>query len=186
MKRILIAIQILIIPASAALAQNHKPAVSEYELKAAFVFNFAKFVQWPDTALGPEEEALIIGVLGEDPFGGYLDAVVAGNHLKNRPIQIKRFKRLDQLERCHLLYISASESSRLGRVMQRVGKESILTVGETQDFLRVGGIIRLLSRGNKVRFEINQEASKKVGLRISSRLLRLAENLKPGYSNGKN
>lgn len=146
----------------------------EYDLKAAFLFNFAKFVEWPPAAFAGESEPLAICIYGKDPFGSTLDALVQGESVGGRSLVVQRPDSLDGLEECHVLFVSSSEKGRLEEVLARVDGEPVLTVGDTEGFLRAGGIINFVLEGSKVRFLIDQEAAERSGLRISSKLMRLA------------
>lgn len=160
--------------------------VTEYEIKAAFLYNFGKFVDWPEQALEDPEQPFIIGLLGQDPFGKILDRLVAEDRLKNHKIAIKRFASLADFEFCHILFVCKSEKKRVAEIIEKLSDQYILTVSEVPDFTDAGGMIGLLTTAdNKVRFEINLAAATQAGLKISSRLLRLAQNLKELQTNGK-
>lgn len=146
----------------------------EYQIKAAFLYNFAKFVEWPADRFAEESDPLILCVIGEDPFGNILDETIKGKNIRGRELEIIRLKEVDDLKSCHFLYISTSEQRSLPQIIESIGKASVLTVGEMQDFAELGGIINLITRGNKVRFKINVDVANQAGLKISSRLLRLA------------
>lgn len=146
----------------------------EYQLKAALIYNFARFIEWPDQVA--PGDAFIICVLGQDPFGLALEALQRKT-VKDKPIQIKRFPTLDELERCHILFVSASESDNLPAIFGAVSGDSVLTVGDTDVFAQAGGVINLVNRKSRVRFQINIGAGHDSGLHISSQLLRLAETV---------
>ncbi len=156
----------------AAFAQTPTSGTVEYQVKAALIYNFAKFIDWP--ADGAPGDALVIGVLGQDPFGPALEALQRKT-VKDRPIQVKRFATLDALERCHILFVSSSEQDNLLEILAAISGDSVLTVGETESFAKAGGVIRLVNRRTKVRFQINVAAGESSGLQISSQLLKLAE-----------
>jgi hypothetical protein len=151
---------------------------TEYEVKAAFLFNFAKFVTWPPTAFDAPDAPLIIGVLGADPFGAELARLAADVKVQGRPLVVKHGTTVAQLAGCHVLFIGASEQDRLAQVLailHQTGSPA-LTVGDTENFLSAGGMIRFVMEQNKVRFEIRPEAAANAGLSISSKLLSLALN----------
>ena len=148
----------------------------EYDLKAAFLFNFAKFVEWPASAFIHERAPLTICVYGEDPFGSTLDAVVQGERVGERSLLVQRPDSLDDLDECHVLFVCRSEKNRLGEVMDQVEGKPVLTVADTDGFLRAGGIVNFILEGSKVRFLIDQAAAERNSLRISSKLMRLAVN----------
>jgi hypothetical protein len=153
-------------------AQEAEP---EYELKAAFLYNFVKFVDWPPEAFAGERSPLTICVYGKDPFGKSLDGVVQGETLGERSLLVQRPEALDDLRDCQVLFVSRSERQRLAEVLARVEGAPVLTVADTDGFLRAGGIINFVLEENKVRFLINLAAAERSRLRISSKLLRLAK-----------
>ena len=164
------AILLVLRAAVAAAAEVHAP---EYEVKAAFLYNFAKFVEWPP---GSERNAhaFRICLVGDDPFGPLLTETVAGKTVQNRPIEIAHPDSAPELGQCHMAFISRSQVRQLPRLLAGLAGASTLTVGETEDFAREGGMITFHIEENKVRFEINAEAAQRAGLRISSQLLKLA------------
>jgi YfiR/HmsC-like len=147
----------------------------EYEIKAVFLFNFAQFVDWPPEASASPQAPLIIGVLGDDPFDGYLDDTVRGEKLNNRPFVVQRYHRVEDIDGCHVLFISRTNPGEFGHIMAALKGRSILTVGDTEGFCHGGGIIRFVTENNRIRFRINVEAAEAAHLVISSKLLRLAE-----------
>lgn len=154
-------------------SQTQGQEAREYQLKAAFLYNFAKFTQWPGNAFKDSSAPLVLCVLGEDPFGEAID-LIKGRPIKARKLEVKRVKRVQDLESCHILFVSSSEKKRLAEIMAALTNSSILTVGETDTFIKYGGIIKFIEVKNKVRFEINAEAMKHAELKISSQLLKLA------------
>jgi len=148
---------------------------TEYELKAAYLFNFVKFVAWPAEAFQSAQEPIIIGVLGRNPFRGQLQNLVRDKRIKGRRVLVKPFKDLNSLQRCHLLFIADTGSGDLRVLIERLKNSPVLTVSELSGFARKGGMIKLYTRAHKVRFEINHTAVRSAGLEISSRLLRLAK-----------
>ena len=146
---------------------------TEYQVKAAFIFNFAKFVEWPRAAFTNAKAPLRIGVLGENPFGPELERAVRGKTLNNRPIQVEPCSTVEDAKRCHLLFISASEKPHLEEIFKGLGGTNLLTVGETENFIKSGGMISFFWEGKKIRFQINDEMAKKAGLKIDSKLLDL-------------
>jgi hypothetical protein len=166
----------LLAPSRAAAAGAPSP---EYQIKAVFLFNFAQFVEWPASAFADEHAPLVIGVLGEDPFGAQLDDAVRGEVIGGRPLQVQRYHRVDEIGPCHILFISGSESGQLDRLMGRLKGRSLLTVGDVEAFNRAGGMVRFVTENNKIRLRINVEAAKAVDLMISSKLLRPAMIFNP-------
>jgi hypothetical protein len=147
----------------------------EYQVKAVFLFNFAQFVEWPASAFADASSPIVIGVLGEDPFGAYLDETVRGEKVDNRPLAVQRYRRVDEIKVCHILFISRSEGSQLEQILASLKARRLLVVGDSDDFARRGGMIRLATVQNKIRLIINVEAAKTASLTISSKLLRSAE-----------
>lgn len=152
----------------------------EYQVKAVFLFNFTQFVEWPATAFSSANSPLIIGVLGEDPFGAFLDETVRGETVNQRSLQVQRYSRVEEINNCHVLFISNSEAARQQQILSKLKGKSILTVGESDGFSRNGGVIRFATIANKIRLRINLEAAKEAELTISSKLLRPAEIVKAG------
>ena len=150
-------------------------SLSEYQVKAAYLYNFAKFVEWPNEALEGENRLIILAVLGRDPFHEALDPL-RGKTVKGRKLVIKRFKSVRELEFCHILFVSSSERDRLPHILKGALKSwSVLTIGDVEGFADSGGVIRLFFRKNNIRFKINLDAARQKGLTISSKLLRLAD-----------
>jgi len=152
-------------PAQAATA-------SEYQVKAAFLFNFTKFVAWPPHAFADANTPLVIGVLGRDPFGSYLDDTVRGQSINNRPLVVRRYHNPAEVNNCHVLFISRSESDRLDQIVAALKQRNVLIVTDA-DGGKGGVMIRFVTEGNRIRFKIDPEAAKAANLTISSKLLRL-------------
>ena len=157
-----------------APAYAQRPAVDERELKAVFLFNFVQFTEWPSEAFPDPQSPIVIGVLGDDPFGRVLDDVVSGELVLNRPLVIKRFRRVEEISSCHVLFVSPSEAAQYEEIFARLKGRSILTVGDTEGFAMHGGIIRFVTEQNRIRLRVNVGAAGAAGLTISSRLLRAA------------
>jgi YfiR/HmsC-like len=150
---------------------------TEYQIKAAFIYNFARFVDWPTQAFADATSPMTIGVLGENVFGDNLQQAIHGKMVKGHPLQFKQFDSVSDATNCQVLFISASEKSHLSRILARLRGTCVLTVSEnTDNFIGDGGMINLKIVDQKVRFEINNDAAKKAGLTISSKLLSLAVN----------
>lgn len=154
------------------------PAPTEYEVKAAYLFNFAKFVTWPPPAFATPDEPLRVGILGDDPFGGQFAEIVADRKVQGRRLVIVRGSTVAALSSCHVLFISSSEQERLGKIvaeLRRAGSHA-LTVADQDDTAVSTVMIRFVVDDNKVRFAINPKAAAEAGLSISSKLLSLAMN----------
>lgn len=148
---------------------------SEYAVKAAFLFNFAKFVEWPEGAFRGPDEPLTFCVLGEGPLGAELERAVAGKTVGGRQAAVRRLAQLAGLGECRILFVGSSERTRFDQILAAVGDRAILTVGEEEGFNRAGGIISFVVRQSRVRFRIEHETAVRSGLKLSSRLLELAE-----------
>ena len=147
---------------------------SEYLIKAGYIYNFAKLVEWP-AAVVRKGQPIVIGVLGNDAFAGVLDRAVNGKKIDERPLVVKRLKNKDARDcGCQILYVAAAESARADDVIQSQSGSSVLTIAETADFASRGGIIALVLQDSKVRFIVNVDAASQAALSISSRLLALA------------
>jgi hypothetical protein len=163
---------LLCVPVSASAQAG---ASSEYQVKAVFLFNFAQFVEWPASAFTERGAPIVIGVLGENPFGSYLDDTVRGEHVADRPLQVQQYRRVEDIKTCHVLFISRSEVSRLDTIFASLKGRPTLVVGEGDDFVKRGGTIGLASADNKIRLVVNVEAAAAANLTISSKLLRSAQ-----------
>ena len=150
----------------------------EYEVKAAFLYNFAKFVEWPVGAFPDADAALELCIYGDDPFGPVIDHIVRGRTVQGRPIIVQRKAETTSLAGCHLLFVGPVSGEEVARIVQLTGGTSVLTVGETDRFVDAGGMIRLFVEGGKVRFEVNAGAAERAELRVSSQLLKLARTVR--------
>lgn len=148
---------------------------SEYALKAVFLYNFCRFIDWPDSAFASPSEPLIIGIIGDDPFGSLLNEAVEGEKYHNRPIRIDHFRTPGDIKRCHLLFVSHVGAGRIEPILAAVAGKNVLTVSETEDFLNRGGMITLTTQQNRIRVRINPASLQAANLAVSSKLLRVAE-----------
>lgn len=148
----------------------------EYDVKAAFLLNFTKFIDWPASAFASGAPFRIC-ITGEDPFGVSLAKIVEGEQVSSRPIAVEKMGR-EQLTHCQIVFFGRSEKN-VAEAISRLGP-GVLTVGESPDFLRAGGVIRFVVENNHVRFDVNQTTARKAGLEISSRLLKVARNVEGG------
>ena len=158
-----------------------------YQVKAMFLFNFAKFVEWPAEKLN-EGKPIVIAVLGEDSFGGSLDQILRGKTVNGRTLVIRRPTDLsnDELKGCNILFIGSSEKKRLGQILQKVRNESILTIAEVKGFAEQGGMVNLTTKDDTVGLEVNSGAVDRAHIKISYKLLRLAKIIQEPGSRGKN
>jgi len=159
--------------AACAHAENPGRAPSEYQVKAAFLYNFAKFVEWPGLS-DDQKSPLDICVLGKDPFGPELDRVMDGKTVNGRSISVQRFSDVSKAQSCHVLFVGFSDAGHVAETAKALRGRNILTVGETEGFCESGGVIAFVMDGQRVRFRINPKAAARANLKISSKLLQLA------------
>ena len=146
-------------------------SAGEYELKAAFLYKFASFVEWPSTDVSAP---ICIGVLGQDPFGATLDEVVKGKTVAGRGFVVRRFRSGSLPPPCEILFVSSSEKRNLGPILGGLGRDAVLTVGDMPGFCESGGVVGLELADSRIRIRINREAADRAGLQLSSRLLQVA------------
>ena len=154
-----------------------QPASAEYQVKAAFLYNFAKFVVWPPQAFPSPDSPFTICLAG-DPFEGALDRTVQGELLDRRPLMVRRIIPAEDLRGCQMIYVAPNER-RSEEIINAAANSPILTVGETDDFINEGGIIHFVKSGSRIHFQINPDAAERASLRVSARLLRLADIVRP-------
>lgn len=165
---------LLFLPGAASV-WGGEDADLELKVKATFLASFAQFVEWPEAAMGAADAPIILGVLGDDPFGNYLEQAASRKTANGRKIQVKRFQDAAAAAAgSHILFVGNSERQRLAKVFQELKTKPVLTVADIPTFLRDGGMIRFVIRDERVQLEINAEKAKSNELRISSKLLRLA------------
>lgn len=158
-------------------AQAQVGSADEYSVKAAYLYNFAKFVEWPAGTVDPGLP-LVIAVLGKNDFGAVLKQTVQGEKVNGRAISVLSVSRLDDLRYCHILFLGSLDKNRLAETLRATQGAGILTVGETDEFVQLGGVIAFVSEGNKIRFEINLGAARRNRLTISAKLLRVAKGVR--------
>lgn len=146
---------------------------SEYDVKAAFLYNFTKFVDWPQQP-GSRQEPMCICIVGADPFGSSVDRIVEGKSVNGRPLVVRRLNRFEDAKACAIAFISTSEKARVRSILDTLKGSTVLTVGDTPQFAELGGVINFVLEDNLIHFEINVDAARVQGLTISSRLLGLA------------
>ncbi|HEV2693862.1 MAG TPA: YfiR family protein [Verrucomicrobiae bacterium] len=162
---------LLVIPSGRAQA----PAPSEKQVKVAFLYNFAKFIDWPSEAFTNESSPFTIGILGDNPFGTLLEQMVAGRKINERPIRVQTFQADDPaITNCHILFVSVSEKKHLGDIFQKLHGSSVLSVSDAEGFLAAGGMVSFVVVDGKIRFQINDRPAKAARLKISAKLLSLA------------
>jgi hypothetical protein len=148
--------------------------LSRHEVEAAFLINFAKFVTWPQEAFISGTAPVTVGIVGEDQFGAAIDAAAKGQHANDRPIEVYRVARKDDLTRFHIVFIAASEEKHVAAILRRLENADVLVVSDIDRFCRSGGGIGFLFDGTRVRFEVNLGAAERGRMKVSTRLLALA------------
>jgi len=159
-------------------------APTEYQVKAAFLFNFVKFIEWPAESFRENGGRIRLCVLGEDPFGPELERIVAGKSVNGHALEVVHLNQAGRSSHCQMLFVGSAQAGVLRKALTDLRGESVLTVGESPEFIRQGGAIRLFLLDNRVRFDINLEAADQAGLKISSKLLALAQSVRGGRAGG--
>ncbi len=162
---------LLLVPGAAA--QGPSPTL-EYQVKAAFLYNFAKFVDWPPESWSRPDAPFVIGILDREPFDDVLEQVVRGKTVGGRALAIRRLKEPEEAAGCQIVFVGPRETSLLPALLRALHRAAVLTVGDTETFTRQGGMVNFVVQDNRVRFEINTSAAEQAGLTISSKLLQLA------------
>lgn len=164
---------------SCRLTSGAAPNLTEYQVKAAYIYNFTQFMDWPTNAFATTNAPVVIGILGEDPFGRILDEVVRNEVVRGRPLVVKRLRPDEDLRDCCVLFISRSEKERLPAVLHQLRGSPVLTISDSNGFAQQGGMVNLILVNQTVKMEINQTAVETAGLQVSSKLLKLARIVKP-------
>jgi len=157
-----------------ANAETSTDSAKEYQVKAAFLEKFQKYIEWPAGTFDRKEKPFVIGVYGKDPFGKVLDKTFEGKRHKTHPIEVRRISKPSQARGCHVVFVPKQERAALKLIVSAIGERPVLLVGESTGFAASGGVINFYQAKNKIRFEINNGAAKRNGLKISSSLLKLA------------
>ena len=163
------------LPMSSAMPAPQTGSAQEYQVKAVFLYNFTQFVGWPPATLAEAQTPIVIGILGDDPFGSYLDDTVRGEKVGDRPLIVRRYRHLDDVDDCQILFISRSEAVHFDQIAARLKDRSILTVSDADQSGKRGGIVRFVTENDRVKLHISVSSAKDAGLTISSKLLRVAE-----------
>jgi hypothetical protein len=164
---------------SVCTAGAQSPPRSEYEIKAAYLFTFARFVEWPARA-SRDDSPFTICVLGTDPFGATLDKTLSGAVVRGRSAVARRITAPDAAAGCHIVFVSASEDRRLAALVPVLARSGALTVSDIPKFTERGGMIQFVTAASRVRFEINRQTAREAGLVMSSELLRVASAVRTG------
>jgi hypothetical protein len=171
----------LIGPASLQ-GQHSKPP--EYEVKATYLYNFSRFVEWPAQGVQEQSDTFAICVLGDNPFGPALKATVAQETIAGKKVVVKEIPTLQDAVGCRVLFISSSEDKQLKEILANLGTASVLTVSDLPKFTQRGGMVQFVLEGDRVRFEVNSASAERAGLTLSSELLKVAINVRKGVRLG--
>ena len=168
---------VLFVAAIASLLQSQRgyaqePA-GEYEIKAAFLLNFVRFTEWPAEAFTDSNQPIVVGIYGRDPFGPRVIADLKGKIINGRPLTVHILGDKDEVTGCQVLFVPAADGGSADAI-ERSRKRNVLTIGESADFLQIGGMIRLFLEQNKVRFEVNLPRTESASLKVSAKLLGVA------------
>jgi len=166
----------------ASCVQGQRSSPTEYEVKAAYLYDFGKFVAWPAKVAAADD--FPICVLGEDPFGATFDATIAGETINGKKVVVNRIAKPQEAVNCRILFISPSEESQLKQILATLDKISVLTVSDISQFTRRGGMIQFVVDANRVRFEVNVTNAERAGLTLSSQLLKVAINVRRDSQTG--
>jgi hypothetical protein len=156
------------------LRQVAAQEIPEYQLKAAFLYNFAKFTEWPENTFKDGSAPVVVVIFGEDPFGENIN-FIKDKSVKNRKLEIKRCHEIKELAACHILFVSSSEKKRLSEILAAIKISSVLTVSDIDSFIESGGVIRFVLTNDNLGFAINAEAVKRADFKISSQLLKFGQ-----------
>jgi len=163
-------------------AQQPKP--SEYQVKAAYLYNFGRFVKWPAGIAAGKGDSFAVCVLGQDPFGSTLDSTLAGEALDGKPVVIRRIAKPQDAVDCRILFVSSTEEHHLKEILAAIDQASVLTVSDIPGFSRRGGIIQFIAEGDRIRFEINLASAESARLVLSSELLKVAATVRRSPRSG--
>ena len=152
-------------------------ASSEYQVKAAFLFHFAQFVDWPPEAFEDAASPLTYCTAGEDPFHGALEASLNGKMIGTRPVRVIHFRQVQEIQGCQIVFLGTLDKKPISAMLANLRTSPVLTVGESESFVQGGGMIGFFLEDNKVRFDINLDAAERAKLKISARLLALAKTV---------
>jgi hypothetical protein len=157
-------------------------ASREYQLKAVFLYNFAQFTDWPESAFADTNTPIVIGIFGVDPFGPALQDTIKGETVRGHPLAIQHYRRADEIKACHILFVSQSEARHTNEFVRSLKGKPILTVADADEPSTSDAVIRFVLENNKVHFRINQESAAAANLVLSSKLLRVADAPPPERS----
>lgn len=181
MRKVLLA-RLLVLTAFACALAPCAPAAApfeEYQVKAVYLFNFARFVDWPPEVFRDAAQPMTICVVGSDPFAGYLRDAIRDEQVEGRSLALREVRRDEPIDHCNLAFVSRSETGHFDTVLAQAAKQHVLTVSDIPDFVRAGGAIGFETRESHVRIQLNMDAAHAAGLTISSKLVRIASVVVP-------
>jgi hypothetical protein len=176
----LLALGLLGVPA--LHAQNAKP--TDYDVKAAYLYNFGRFVEWPAEVTAAQSGHFTVCVLGQDPFGPTLDTTLAGETIRGKSVVAKRILSPQESDDCRIVFLGPVEGARLKKIVAELDKKAVLTVSDMPQFAQLGGMIQFVLEGKRVRFEVNLTATQRAGLTLSSELLKVATTVRKSSASG--
>ncbi len=179
-KRCLRLVLTLLLAVGSLKTSAQSPISKADQIEAVFLFNFTQFIDWPTNAFAGDQAPFVIGVLGEDPFGPFLDETVRGEKVDGHALTVQRYRRVEEIQNCEILFVSQSESGKWRQILAGLHGRSTLTVADFDGFSRAGGMVRFITEQNKIHLQINLTAARANGLNISSKLLRLADIVETG------
>ena len=153
---------------------SQPPGLTEPEIKAGFLFNFTKFVEWPEGTFADSSAPIILGVVGENPFGSLLTETAAGKSVNGRPVVVRQFKEGQDLRSCQVLFVVSTDKKHIAQTLGMLRGSRVLTVGEGSSFTQSGGMIAFLVEGNRVRLEIDLQTASEAHLKISAKVIAVA------------
>jgi hypothetical protein len=178
----MVALACTLVSSSNMQGQGSKP--TEYEVKATYLYNFGRFVEWPAAVTETQSDSFSICVLGQDPFGPSLNAVLVNETIAGQNVVAKQISTPQDAMNCRVLFISSSESARLKQILAALSDTSVLTVSDLPKFTQRGGMVQFILEGSRVRFEVNLVTARRAGLTLSSELLKVAVNVRKGAQLG--
>ena len=178
-------VPLLLVLVTATGPAAQQPRLSEYEIKATYLFNFGRFVRWPENLPAHKDDSFGVCVLGQDPFGPALDSTFSGETVGGKPVVIKRISKPQDAAGCHILFISATEEAHLKAILSSLDDAGTLTVSDMPGFTERGGMIQFVFEGNKIRFEVNLASAASSRLVLSSELLKVASSVKGSSPHGE-
>ena len=173
--RLLLGVVVGVILLYPAKIMGQSPPATEYQVKAAFLYNFAKFVEWPSGTFGSSSSTLQICVFGQETLTSDLTQIISGKTVNGHPLEVKQVARLQEMQGCHVVFAAVTDRTQIKSILEGLRGSSVLTVGDTSGFAEQGGMINFVLDHDHVQFEVNAKAAEEAGLHISSRLLSVAK-----------